>query len=393
MKAIIRQTTTMLLLLALAPAAMRSTVAQPVRTVSVLEQPSIKELATVGMDHLYDLRFDEAQRAFDLIDQQLPDHPIGPFLQSLTTWWQILLDLSDESHDRTFFSAMESVIDRCDAILDDDPDNVDALFFKGAALGFRGRLRSNRGDWFKAAMDGKRAMDYVLAVPRLEPDNADYGFGKGIYDYFAAVVPDRHPYVKPVMGLFPRGDRERGLELLERTASEGHYIQTEAVYFLLQINFIYERNYKQSLEHAAWLRERYPNNAFFHAIYGRVLAHAGRWSQSAPVFTEILDRYKRGDTGYNAAVAEQALYYLARERMVRRDFETALPFLLQLEALSARSKKDGYFKVLGRLRQGMSFDALGQRDLAVQRYREVLRMKDWADSHDRASSYLDEPYR
>lgn len=387
------RTTTILLLLALTSLATMSVAAQPVRAVSVLEQPSIRELATVGMDHLYDLRFAEAERAFDLIDHQLPAHPIGPFLQSLTTWWQILLDLSDESHDRAFFQAMDTVIDRCDAILDDDPENVDALFFKGAALGFRGRLRSNRGDWFKAAMDGKRAMDYVLAVPQLEPDNPDYGFGKGIYDYFAAVVPEKHPYVKPVMGFFPRGDRDRGLAMLERTAEEGHYIQTEAVYFLLQINFIYERNYARSLEHAQWLRDRYPNNAFFHAIYGRVLAHSGRWSQSTPVFADILERYKRADTGYNAAVAEQALYYLARERMVRRDFEAAMPFLLQLEALSARSRKDGYFKVLGRLRQGMSYDAMGQRELAVQRYREVLRMKEWADSHARASSYLDTPYR
>ena len=60
---------------------------------------------------------------------------------------------------------MDEVISRADRMLDRDPRNVDAMFFKGAALGFRGRLKSNRGEWFKAAMDGKKAMDYVLAVP------------------------------------------------------------------------------------------------------------------------------------------------------------------------------------------------------------------------------------
>lgn len=367
--------------------------AQPVPTVSVLDRPAVRELATVGMDHLYDLRFDEATRAFDGVDRQLPEHPIGPFLKSLTTWWEILLDLSDTSHDRAFFDAMDEVIRRSDRLLKRNPKDVDALFFKGAALGFRGRLRSNRGDWFKAAMDGKRAMDYVLAVPELDPSNDDYVFGKGIYEYFAAVVPDMYPFVKPVMGLFPRGDRERGLELLERTGRQGHYIQTEAVYFLLQINFLYERDYARSLEYARWLTERYPNNSYFHALEARVLVQSGRWTEGAEAFREILDRYREGRFGYNAAIAEQALYYLARERMVRRAFEDALPYLLQLEALSSRTLDDTYFKVLGRLRQGMSYDALGERELAQQRYRDVLRMKDWADAHARAEDYLDRPYR
>jgi len=360
---------------------------------SILDQPSVREIASVGMDHLYDLRFAEASVSFDAIDREFPRHPIGPFLKSLTTWWTILLDLSDESHDKEFFDSMEEVIKRCDRLLRNDPQDVDALFFKGAALGFRGRLRSNRGDWFKAALDGKKAMDYVLDVADLDPGNHDYVFGKGIYDYFAVVVPEEHPFVKPVMGLFPRGNRQRGLDLLERTASQGHYVQTEAVYFLLQINYLYERDFAKCVEYATWLRERYPDNSYFHAIEGRIYAQWGRWTQSAEIFERVLERYSSGDAGYNAAIAEQAAYYLARERMVRRDFEAALDYLLQVEALSARTGADTYYKVLGRLRQGMALDALGQRDPAVQRYREVLRMKDWSEAHSRARGYLDRPYR
>jgi hypothetical protein len=40
----------------------------------------------------------------------------------------------------------------------------------------------------------------------------------------------------------------------------------------------------------------------------------------------------------------------------------------------------------------MVYDALGKRDAAVQRYREVLDMADVNDSHDRAEQYLDTPY-
>lgn len=360
---------------------------------SILDRPSVREVATIGLESLYDLRFERAMVAFSAIDSEFPRHPIGPFLKSLTTWWEILLDLSDESHDAEFFAAMDEVIDRSNRMLDEDPNNVDAMFFKGVALGFRGRLRSNRGDWLKAALDGKKAMNYVLDVARLEPENHDYVFGKGVYDYFAVVIPESHPIVRPLMRLFPRGDRERGLALMERTATHGYYVQTEAVYFLLQINVMYERDFAKCVEYATWLRERYPNNSYFHAIEGRVYAQWGRWTRSAEIFEDVLARHADGDTGYNDAIAEQAAYYLGRERMVRRDFESAIDYFEQVHALSIRKKDDSAYKVLGRLRLGMALDALGRRDEAVDRYREVLRMKDHSQAHRRARNYLDSPYK
>jgi hypothetical protein len=37
-------------------------------------------------------------------------------------------------------------------------------------------------------------------------------------------------------------------------------------------------------------------------------------------------------------------------------------------------------------------DQLGHRDAAVMRYKEVLKMKDWSDSRERARRYLKIPY-
>ncbi len=359
---------------------------------SVLDDPFVRRQAKQGLDLLYDMKFAEAARLFDQIDQRYPKHPIGPFLQALNTWWEILLDFSDTSRDAAFNDAMEEVIDRSDRILKQDKQNFDAMFFKGAALGFRGRLRSNRREWLGAATDGKRAMDYVLGVAEKDPSNHDYIFGKGLYDYYAAVIPERYPFARAITTFLPKGDRARGLAELERTASQGYYIQTEAAYFLLQIYYLFEKDFDKSVEYANWLRRRHPGNAFFHAIEGRIYARWGYWRQAETIFTDVLNRYKQGQAGYNAATAEQALYYLARARMNARQHKQGLSFLLQLEALSARSPDDTYFKVMGRLRQGMIYDALGQRALAQDRYREVLAMKEWGSSRDQAKKYLKHPY-
>ncbi len=359
----------------------------------VVEDPLVQFQAERGLALLYNVKFEQAARLFDQIDRRHPNHPVGPFLKALGTWWLILLDLSDTSHDAAFFRAMDEVIRRSDRLLDRDKNHFDAIFFKGAALGFRGRLKSNRGDWIEAALDGKRAMNYVLRVARKDPANADYLFGKGIYDYYADVIPERYPIARPVLAFFPDADRERGLRELTRTAREGRFIRTEAVYFLLQIYYLYEEDYQKSLEQVDWLRKRYPDNPFFHTIEGRIHARWNNWSRSQDIFLDVLERARRKQRGYNVAAVEQAYYYLGRGAMVYGDYPRALKQLHLLERITVNRRTDSYFKVWGRLRQGMVYDALGERERAVQRYREVLSMKDWADSRARARQYLDEPYR
>ena len=367
--------------------------AQADRDGSVLNDPLVEYQARRGLSLLYDFEFARANVLFSQIDQRFPNHPIGPFLGALNTWWQILNDLSDDSLDDEFYRQMDVVIARSDAMLRRDRRNFDAMFFKGAALGFRGRLRSNRGEWWRAAMDGGRAMDYVFAVADSDVDNADFGFGRGLYDYYASVVPERFPYTRPAMVFFPRGDKERGLELLERTAREGRYIQTEAVYFLLQIYYVFENDREKSLYYAQWLRDEHPRNPFFHTFAGRAQARWGLWRQAHDTFEEVLSRHRAGQTGYNAAAAEQAFYYLGRSYMARNDLDRALSHLRELDRSAARNDVDTYFKVLGRLRQGMVLDALGRRDEAVRMYRAVLAMDDRGGSHARAEQFMSVPYR
>ena len=359
---------------------------------SVLDDPQVQALGEEGLALLYDMKLPEAEAVFDRIETRFPDHPIGPFLKGLLVWWQILPDLHDTTHDEAFFEAMAEVIDRSDRLLKRDGEAFDAMFFKGAALGFRGRLRSNRKAWFKAALDGKQAMTYVLRIAEADTSNADYLFGKGVYDYFAAMVPQKYPVVKPFMAFFPGGDRDRGLRELRRTAEEGRFIRTEAVYFLLQIHFLYEPDFEQSLHYARLLRAWYPDNAFFHTLEGRVYAQWGHWRQAETVYQEVLQRFREGRPGYTAALVEQALYYLGRSAMAYRRYDEAMDYLQELERVVAHPEEDSYFQVLGRLRQGMLYDLTNQREQAVERYRQVLRMDDQGGAHERARQYLKTPF-
>jgi tetratricopeptide (TPR) repeat protein len=360
---------------------------------TVLNDPFVRRAGTKGLNRLYNMRSEKAQALFRKIDARYPNHPVGPFLQGLNLWWTIMLDLTDTSHDEAFFEKMDQVIERCEEILDEDPDHFDALLFKGAAHGFKARLASNRSDWWSALQNGRKAIGPTRRVAEIAPEgNGDYVFGKGLYDYYTAILEEEYPAVKTFTWMIPDGNRERGLRLLKRTARTGRYVRTEAIYYLTQVYYLYEDDYTAARRYVRQLRRRHPDNPYFHNFEGRIHARWGRWDQAHEVFSEVAARAEAERAGYNAHMESIARYYLARGRLYREQYEAALAHLDRLDTLTTRDEEDNRFRILGALYEGMVYDAMGQRGKAKQRYRAVLSMDDPVGVHDRAERYLDEPY-
>lgn len=360
---------------------------------SVLDDPFVRTEGKKGLNYLYNMRSEEARAIFQKIDKRYPEHPIGPFLQGLNLWWTIMLDLTDTSHDEAFFEQMDEVLDRCEELLDENPDNFDALLFKGAAYGFKARLASNRSSWWRALKNGRKAIGPARRVAELAPpENGDYVFGKGLYDYYTAILEEEYPVVKTFTWLIPDGNRTRGLRLLKRTAEDGRYVKTEGIYYLTQIYFLYEEQYSEALHYVRRLRKRHPKNPYFHNYEGRVYAKWGRWDHAREVFSEVVNRVEADRAGYNVHMEEIARYYLGRERLYKQEYDEALTHLKRLKTLTDRDIEDNRYRVLAFLYSGMVYDARGNREMAVDQYYTVLEMDDPIDVHKRAEKYLETPY-
>jgi hypothetical protein len=176
-----------------------------------LKTQTLDEKIETGIKQIYNIEFNEAEKTFRSILTDYPENPAGRFFLAMVDWWKILLDIDNESYDQLFFQKIEDVILPCDKILQKDKRNIDALFFKGGAIGFRGRLRALRDSWLKAADDGREALPIVEYASKLDPTNQDVQLGFGIYNYYAAVIPEQYPYIKPLMIFFPKGDKEKGI--------------------------------------------------------------------------------------------------------------------------------------------------------------------------------------
>jgi len=360
-----------------------------------VDEARYEAAAQRGIERVYNLEFEEAEQDFRSMIAMAPQRPAGHFMLAMVTWWRILINIDDDRYDERFLEDLDRVVDMCDSILDLDDRDIGAVFFKGGAIGFQGRLHFHRNDYLAAADAGRRALPLVQIAMELAPENSDILLGAGIYNYYAEVIPREYPFLKPLLLFVPSGDREKGIEQLRQAAEHGQYASVEASYFLMQVYFFYERDYGKALAIARELHQRFPNNMQFHRSLGRCYVSLAAWDSARVVFGEIAGRAWAGQRGYTPAIEREAAYYLGQEALNRRAYEQALQQFYRSDELSRGLDREGPsgFMVNANLKIGMIYDLQGKRKLAVAQYEKVLEMNEYRDSHEQAERYLSQPYK
>lgn len=344
-----------------------------------------------GIKEIYNIKFEDAEKTFRNLIADYPNHPAGRFFLAMIDWWKILLDIDNETYDDIFFQKLEDVIFQCDQILKNDPENVDALFFKGGAIGFRGRLRSVRDSWLKAADDGREALPIVERAAKLDPDNLDVQLGFGIYNYYAAVIPEEYPMIKPLMIFFPSGNKEEGIRQLRNTAFNGKYAKYEARYFLMTIYYRYESNPYLAEEFARMLVEDFPDNPSFQRWLGRIYVRQGKMQLADSLFKDVLRKANENFYGYNfPASLREANYYVGYNYKLNNEPDSARIYLQRCVEISEQIDKDeeSGFLINSILYLAQISESKNLFEEAISYYERLLKMRDWGNSHSIAQYSL-----
>ncbi len=270
-------------------------------------------LVTAGINQIYNIKFEDAESTFKIIQREYPTHPSSKFFSAMITWWKIMLDMDYEGYDDELIDQLDETIDYCEDLLEENPNNVDALFFQGGALGFRGRLYSIRQSWLNAALDGKDALPLVFKAHELEPGNKDVQLGFGIYNYYAEVIPQKYPFVKPFMMFFPGGDKTKGLEQLKDAAENGKFAKTEALHFLMTLYYQIEEDFTEALHYARILKDKYPDNPTFLKYYGRIYVKKNDYDSASKIFAQIFEKCNKRMPGYTDKIKKRSILLCGNE--------------------------------------------------------------------------------
>ncbi len=269
-------------------------ISQEVEQKILIADMKIQIETTEAVNNLYNFKFDKAEMQFRWLLQKYDWHPLPYFLLGLSEWWKILPEREAEDHDEIFLEKMDKVIEVAKKLYERPEYKIEAAFFLSAGYGFKGRLLSERKNWRKSAMAGKNALKYLSISKGHHALSTELLFGDALYNYYAEWIPEHYPLLKPILWFFPNGDKELGIKQLREVTLNAFYTRVEAQLFLMEILFREGRDNNRpelkedALQISQYMYETFPDNAYFHRSYARMLYGMGKLQKAEDISIEVL---------------------------------------------------------------------------------------------------------
>ena len=384
------------------------------------ERARFEELRRSGLDALYNIDYDKAEREFKEIVKLIPNHPGGYQLLAARVWIKTLYEsrrlqgslYSSES----FYKSGDDKVDPkiitefrnhtreakrlAEAKLKQEPKNIEALDFLANTEGLKAAFEEAvERRHFAALRDGNDAVNHHREVLKLDPKYIDAQITIGLYEYVVGSLPLAVKLIANVGGF--RGSRKKGLALLEQVAREGRWAQDDAKTVLVLL-YRREKRFADVLKLTRELSAKYPRNYLLKLETADALVSLAGVKRKAndvagateaekeafATFEEVLRDRNMRDT---AARALDLIHFKYGEVLMNAGHHdrAAKEFL---EATRVKGGEAGLI-TMAHLFAARSYDVAGKRDEALTQYKEVLSRPNIYDAHDEAKKGLKNAYK
>ena len=384
------------------------------------ERARFEELRRSGLDALYNIDYDKAERDFKEIVKLFPNHPGGYQLLAARVWIKTLYEsrrLQGSLYSsENFYTSGDDKVDPkiitefrnftreakrlAEAKLKQDPKNVEARDFLANTEGLKAAFEEAvERRHFAALRDGNDAVNHHREVLKLDPKYIDAQITIGLYEYVVGSLPLGIKIIAGATGY--RGSKKRGLAMLEQVAREGRWAQDDAKTVLVLL-YRREKRFDDVLKLTRELSAKYPRNYLLRietadALVSiaevkrsqKDLAGAGQAEKEAfATFEEVLRDRTMRDV---AARALDLIHFKYGEVLMTAGHHdrAAKEFL----AATKVDRGEAGLITMAHLYAGWSFDVAGKRDEAVAQYKEVLARPNVYDAHDEAKKGLRQAYK
>ena len=363
-----------------------------------------------GLDQAYNLDHADALNTFKQLIVEAPDSPAGYRLAAATLWVKLLFEQGAVTVDDYLGQAradakrlppspalaaeFHEYLRRAQALAErrarEHPDDADAHFQLGAALGFEASYTATvEGRVFASVGPARHAYAEHSRALELNPARKDAGLLVGMYRCAVAELSGLPRLFAFFSGF--KGDRDGGLRLVEDAARYPSDVQANALFTLV---LLYNRagRYDAALDVIRQLQARYPRNRLLLLEAGGTALRARR-PADARVWLERGLAQLAGDPRPRALGEEARWHYTYGAALVA--LKDTAPADRELRAALGGATRDW---VRGRIHRelGKLADLAGDRARAKDEYQQAVRLcrddKD-ASCADESQTLLKTPYR
>ncbi|HEU4432300.1 MAG TPA: hypothetical protein VFR51_02830 [Pyrinomonadaceae bacterium] len=384
------------------------------------ERERFEALRRSGLEALYNIDYDKAERDFKEIVKLFPNHPGGYQLLAARVWIKTLYESrrlqSSLYSSESFYSSGDDKVDPkivtefrnltrqarnlAEAKLKQEPKNIEALDFLANTEGLKASFEEAvERRHYAALRDGNDAVDHHREVLKLDPKYIDAQITIGLYEYVVGSLPLPIKVLAGATGY--RGSKKRGLAMLEQVAKEGRWAQDDAKSVLILL-YTREKRFAEVLTLTRELSAKYPRNYLLRLETADALVSLAGVKrrekdlvgavqlekESFAVFDELLRDRNTRDA---AAGALDLIHFKYGEVLLLSGYNerAAKEFLASTKV----DRAEAGMVTMAHLYAARAYDAAGKRDEALAQYKAVLARPNVYDAHDEAKRGLQKAYR
>ncbi len=342
-----------------------------------------------GINLLYDLEFDAAERLFRGVVASQPEHPIGYFYVAMVSWSKLSSGFWTPEVVQDYVARIDRTIAvATKAIEKPDRDSYTYLYL-GGALGFKGRFELMQYNWLSSAKLAWEAIRALNTCVEMDPGNKDVLLGLGMYDYYTAKLSGIVRFLTFL--LLHRGDKDEGLRKMHIAANEAVYSGIESKSMLVHIYMYMEEDYLKALPIVQDLGSSFKNNPRYKFFEGVIYSRLHMKAKLRETVEFIRQKSREEARPTRAAEwAREALYLEASDLLFRQQHALART---KLDAILSQPDplNDPGMIAWPVLKKGMSYDLEGNRQKALEYYHQVYGMENGAGAQFLAKKCMDTP--
>jgi predicted Zn-dependent protease len=384
------------------------------------ERTRFEELRRSGLDALYNIDYDKANRDFNEIVKLYPNHPGGYQLLAARLWIKTLyesrrLQVSLYSSESFYTNGDDKVDPKivtefrnltreakrlAEAKLKQEPKNIEALDFLANTEGLKASFEEAvERRHFAALRDGNDAVDHHREVLKLDPKYVDAQITIGLYEYVVGSLPLPVKILAGATGY--RGSKKRGLTLLEQVAKEGRWSQDDAKTVLILL-YTREKRFADVLKLTRELSEKYPRNYLLRLETADALVSLAGVKRKEKDLAGAVQSEKEAFATFDELLRDRNVRDAAMRSLDLIHFKYGEALLLagyndraakEFLAVTKVERAEPGLITMAHLYAARSYDVAGKRDEALAQYKEVLARPNVYDAHDEAKRGLRQAYK
>jgi hypothetical protein len=227
----------------------------------VLKDTATLNLVKLTVHQMYDMRFSDARETCNKISKKYPEHPVIFLLRGMIIYWENYPLMSGSGAGWDFEDQMYLCMEKCENYeLENEAEFLLAnLCARGSLLAYYVGNDLNS----KVFSLGRTSYRYLRRSFEFTGSFPDFYFFTGLYNYYREAYADAHPVYKPLLAVFPRGNRVKGMNELRRAFKESIFLKAEAATFLSSNYKYFENDFENASYFSRAIYNEYPMNTVY----------------------------------------------------------------------------------------------------------------------------------